>query len=130
MKILVVDDHPSIREVCAAILAQYGFTPVLAENGLEALELYREMRSEIALILSDITMPVMGGVELVRNIFEIDTKANVILMTGFSARPVVPEDLNKLCAILQKPFSPIQLIEAVKKCLEYQEQRHPELVGV
>jgi CheY-like chemotaxis protein len=106
MKILVVDDHPSVREVCAVILAQYGFTAVLAENGLEALELYREMRSEIALTLSDITMPVMGGVELVRNIFAIDPNSNVILMTGFSAPLVVPEDLNKI-TLVQIRFQPL-----------------------
>lgn len=124
-KILIVDDERLVRSVCDAVLKRSGFTTVLASNGLEALNLYQQWKPEIALTLSDISMPVMDGVEFVRKIFELNPTSNVILMTGFSPRETAPEDLKRLCGTVSKPFSPTQLLTAVKKCLEYQEEHHP-----
>ena len=124
-KILIVDDERLVRDVCQAVLKRGGFTPVVAENGLEALNLYEQMQPEIALTLSDVWMPVMDGVEFVRKIFELNPKSNVILMTGFSPYESAPEDLKRLCGVVSKPFSPSQLITAVTKCLDYQEQHYP-----
>jgi DNA-binding NtrC family response regulator len=130
VKILVVDDEQAVRDVCAAILARHDFIPILAQNGSQALELYQEMSSEIALTLSDIAMPIMGGLELARNIFELQPKSKVILMTGFSPEDIAPEDLKALCAVLEKPFSQSQLITAVKKCLQCENQQFPELANL
>ncbi len=125
-KILVVDDEPVVREVCRKILTRHNCTVVLCENGLEALKVYREMHSELALILCDISMPVMDGPTFVRKVFEHNPKSNVILMTGYNPVEVMPGDLRQLCSSVWKPFSSLQLIDAVKKCLEYQQDYHPE----
>lgn len=118
--ILVVDDDPLIRSICQKVVESNGFTSVLAENGEQGLSLFRDRHDGIALVLSDISMPVMNGIDLAHAIFEIKPHSNVILMTGYTT--LVPEDLQKLCAVLYKPFTPRQLIDAIKKCLDYQAQ--------
>ena len=126
-KILVVEDEPVVRSLCRAALSHYGFEPIMANDGLEGLELYRRHQSEIALILSDITMPRMSGLEMVDAMFALDQHTNVILMTGYDSHSEVPDRLQKICALLDKPFSVQELIIAVKKCLDSQKHKHPEL---
>ncbi len=125
-KILIVDDERLVREVCHRILTRHHADVVLCENGLEALKLYREMHSELALILCDVSMPVMDGPTFVRKVFEHNPKSNVILMTGYNPTEVTPGDLKRLCSSVWKPFSSVQLMDAVKKCLKYQIDSHPD----
>lgn len=124
-KVLVVEDEPMVRSVCEKILSRHNLVPICCENGVQALSVYHEMHSEIALILSDIVMPFMDGPTLVRQIFEHNPKSNVILMTGYSVAQAAPEDLKRLCSTIRKPFSAAQLMEVVKKCLDYQLGTHP-----
>ena len=123
--VLVVDDEPIIRSVCGMVLSKNGFTPILAKNGCEGISLYKERHSEICLVLSDIAMPLMNEVEMTHQIFEVESHPNIILMTGFNESVVVPEDLRRLCSMLSKPFTPVELMVAVKKCLKYEETHHP-----
>src|SRR5882724_6475391 len=127
-KILVVDDEPVVRDVCKAILHAHGFDSILAGNGMEGFDAYREKHHEICLILSDVSMPVMDGVEMIGKIFEMHPDANVILMSGYNFSDVVPVEVEKLCSLLKKPFTPRELIEAVKKCLKYDDEHHPVVV--
>ncbi|MEP6717198.1 MAG: response regulator [Terriglobia bacterium] len=126
MKILVVDDEPVVRRICGAVLERNNFVPVFAENGLEALNIFHEIHSELVLILSDVSMPVMDGPTFVRKVFQHAPKSNVILMTGFNPDQATPEDLKHICSTIRKPFTPAQLMTAVNKCLEYQKETHPE----
>lgn len=119
--ILVVDDDPLIRSICRKVVESHGFDPILAENGAEGLSIFRDRRVAIALVLSDISMPEMNGIEMVREMFTIQPHANIILMTGYSTHDL-PGELQKLCALIYKPFTPRQLGEAIKKCLDYEEK--------
>jgi DNA-binding NtrC family response regulator len=105
-KILIVDDEPVVREVCKVILRSDGFEPLLAINGREGLETYQQRHQEICLVLSDIKMPVMNGIEMVREIFEVDAHANVILMSGANLDELVPDQVRRLCSVINKPFTP------------------------
>jgi DNA-binding NtrC family response regulator len=125
-KILIVDDEPVVRNMCAAILRNRNFDPIVTTNGVEGLAAYREKHEEICLVISDIMMPFMGGIEMVRKLFEMRSDANVILMSGANLNELVPKELEKVCAVLQKPFSPGHLLEAVNKCLKYDAEHHPE----
>ena len=117
--ILIVDDDPLIRSICKKVVESSGFSAVQAENGLEALNIYRERHDGIALVLSDIAMPVMDGIALAQAMFALKPHSNVILMTGYTT--LIPGDLQRLCALLYKPFTPRQLLDAIKKCLDYEE---------
>jgi DNA-binding NtrC family response regulator len=71
-------------------------------------------------------MPLMNGIEMVREIFEMDTHANVILMSGGAhLGDLVPDELRRLCSVLDKPFTPARLLEAVRKCIRYETEHHP-----
>ncbi len=127
--ILVVDDDPLIRSMCKKVVESHGFSPIMAENGEEALNIFRANHNAIALVVSDISMPVMNGIDMAHHMFALKPHSNMILMTGYTAQ-VVLGDLKKLCALLYKPFTPRQLIEAIQKCLKYEESRETaELAG-
>ena len=124
-KILIVEDEPLIRDLCQAFLRSQGFDPIARSNGMEGLEAYRERHEEICLVLSDISMPVMNGIDMVRKIFEIESRSNVIMMSGHNLCHLIPDEVRRLCSVIEKPFTPKRLLEAVKKCLEYDKEHHP-----
>lgn len=120
--ILVVDDDPLIRSMCKKVVEAHGFSTILAENGAEALNIFRENPEGIALVVSDISMPVMNGIDMAQQMFAMKPHANMILMTGYTAQVLLGK-LKDLCALLYKPFTPRQLIEVIQKCLKYEEAR-------
>ena len=126
-KVLVVEDEPTVRNVCDLILRRNGFDPILAMDGVQGLSTFEERHEEICLVLSDVAMPNMGGIEMVRTLFETYHHPNVIMMSGRNLSDLVPEDVKRLCSIIEKPFTPKGLIEAVRKCLKYEEEHYPSL---
>ncbi len=116
-KILVVEDDPLVQELCKAVLSREGFEPITASNGIEGLETYRAKQEEISLILSDIIMPHMSGLEMVRRIFSNPCQASVIIMSGTPLSDMVPAEAARICAVLQKPFTNAQLLQTVNRCL-------------
>ena len=81
-KVLIVDDEPEILRTLKSYLALNGFTAYIAENGQKALDII--VHEKINIVLSDISMPVMDGLELLKEIRKIDFSIQVIMMTGFS----------------------------------------------
>ena len=128
-KILIVEDEPVIRDLCAKIMGSHGFESIVAVNGVEGLAVYQQRHEEICLILSDVTMPLMGGIELTRKLFEMDCHPNVILMSGYSLSDIVPDEVRRLCCVINKPFSASRLLEAVRKCLKYDSEHHSSANG-
>lgn len=104
--ILVVDDEPSIRRFLGQILKLKGLPAYTAADGAEALELYHAHRDEIALVLTDLNMPRLGGLELIRTIRGEPGSPAIAVMTG----RLQPETARALAAenvahILAKPFA-------------------------
>jgi len=110
--VLVVDDEPTIRGLVARMLMGLGFTPLEARNGLEAVELYGSYRSGIALVVTDVDMPVMDGLEAIDRMRELSPEVRVLVMTGTGRDLNVPG-----CLLLRKPFTLAQLSEHVKRSL-------------
>ena len=110
--VLVVDDERAIRGLVARMLMGLGFTILEARNGLEAVELYGSYRSGIALVVTDIDMPVMDGLEAIDRMRELSPDVRVLVMTGTG------RDLNiSGCQLLRKPFTLRQLSELVGRTL-------------
>ena len=82
--VLLVDDEEMVLEVGEELLTHLGYEVLLAENGQEALELYKKNQNEIDLVLLDMVMPVMGGGETFDRMKEIDTNVKVLLSSGYS----------------------------------------------
>ena len=91
--VLLVDDEPHIRKFVALILRQLGVLQTFeAANGQEALELYQ--REQPDLVLLDISMPVMDGLETLKNLMELDPDAVVIMLTSIVNRQSIDEALS------------------------------------
>jgi DNA-binding NtrC family response regulator len=89
----------------------------VAGDGLKGLTTFRENSDEIVLVISDVTMPEMNGVEMGRRIYSTSPATNVVLMSGLLPPELSPEEIAGLCAFLQKPFRAGHLTEIVKNCL-------------
>jgi DNA-binding NarL/FixJ family response regulator len=89
MKVLVVDDHPIVREGICALLAVVGDIEVVAEaaNGSEAIDMVRELQPDV--VLMDIAMPIMGGLEATRRICREFPKIKVLILTQYDDKEYV-----------------------------------------
>jgi CheY-like chemotaxis protein len=117
--ILVVDDEAAIRPTCRQILErQQRFRVLTASNGQEALDLFQRHRDEVRLVITDLMMPVMDGVELVRSLKALSPDIKVIAATGLDAE-ANREQLSALgvTEILLKPIGAETLLNAVRKQL-------------
>ncbi len=117
--ILVVDDEEGVREIATAILAEFGFEVLLASDGEEALELFKERADEISLVLLDLSMPGMGGIETFRHLKQHWEDVKVILSSGYTEEDAVSAFTGKgLADFIHKPYRPEELISKVRKVLE------------
>jgi len=113
--ILVVDDETLIRDLCAQVLE--GFRVEQAGNGGEALEILQ--RQNVDVILTDVMMPDMDGLTLLRKAKELDPTQVVIMMTGFADKDVVLQALRENADdFLTKPLNLLQLKTTISKALD------------
>jgi two-component system cell cycle sensor histidine kinase/response regulator CckA len=120
--ILIVDDDSVLQSSCTIALRRAGLRPIVARNGLEGLKEYLCGREEISLVVSDVRMPLMNGVDLVRGIFYHNPDAKVILMSDEPPPELEPKEHAKLCHFIRKPFTITYFLEVVKKCLDAAEK--------
>jgi CheY-like chemotaxis protein len=115
--VLVVDDEPQLRELLARTLTEAGFDVLQADNGKTALEAARGSTLPLTLLVSDISMPVMGGLELSRRFRALYPRVPVLLISG-NARWANP-DQSVLDGeqILRKPFTVSTLLSAITQML-------------
>ncbi len=111
---LVVDDDPAIRRLVVTLLDARGFRTLEAQNGLEAVQVFGSFHSGIAVVVTDVEMPVMDGLEAVARMREIDREVVVLMISGRAGELAQrrPE-----CGWLAKPFTPSQFLECLGKAL-------------
>jgi len=113
--VLVVDDEPAVRTLAQLILEQSGYTVLVAEDGREAVELFRRNAGAICAVLLDMTMPVMSGGEAFRLIREIRPDVPIVVSTGYSAETT--RELfaaGTVVAFVQKPYTAARLVERIR----------------
>jgi len=117
-KILIVDDLSFMRMIQKEILSQRGYVVVgEASNGLEAVEKYRSLRPD--LVLLDITMPQMNGLEAMRKIFSIDPQARVIMCSALGQQNLIVEAIRAgVKDFIVKPFKPERMLSAIERALK------------
>jgi DNA-binding NtrC family response regulator len=117
--LLLVDDEDFIRDLGTRILTKQGYTVLQAENGREALDLFRKDSSKISLVLLDLIMPEMGGTECLTELLEIDPKVKVVIASGYSADASVKETVQMGAkGFVSKPFRVKELLREVRKVLD------------
>ena len=118
-KILVVEDDESILGLMKAILKKLKYEPLTASNGKEAIDIYERHKNEICLIICDMIMPELTGIELIKNLRKINSKLKVLLITGY---PLGKNEINFLkqnkIIWIQKPFKIQAFSKIVHKTLE------------
>lgn len=110
--ILLTDDEASIRQVCGSILERSGYRVLLAANGSEALDLYCRRQSEIAAIVTDISMPVMDGTALIHALKAVNPQVRVIVSSGLPVQDGVAQALEAGARhFIAKPYEADKLLK-------------------
>jgi len=116
--ILVVEDEETVASLVTNVLEANGYTVLNAKDGLDALGIWELNDGPIDMVLTDVVMPNMGGVELVQELKESGFVPRVLFMSGYTN--LAPNRLARLdneAALINKPFSPKQLVERVRMVL-------------
>ena len=115
--ILVCDDAAFMRMMIKDILSKTGYNIVgEAENGAKAVEKYAETKPD--LVLMDITMPEMDGIQALKKIKESDPGAKIIMCSAMGQQAMVIESIQSGAKdFIVKPFQPDRVLEAVKKVI-------------
>ena len=113
--ILIVDDAAFMRMMIKDILTKNGYNVAgEAENGAKAFEKYNEVKPD--LVLMDITMPEVDGIQALKNIKAADPNAKVIMCSAMGRQAMVIESIQAGAKdFIVKPFQPDRVLEAVKK---------------
>ncbi len=116
--VLVVDDEEIVRLTAKHTLERYGYHTMLANDGVTALEAYRDQPGLIGLVLLDLTMPVMNGEETLRHLQTVNPRVKVLLSSGYNEVEAVQRFAGKgLAGFIQKPYTAAGLAEKVKEAL-------------
>ena len=115
--ILLVDDAAFMRMMLKDILVKNGYEVLgEAENGLKAVEKYKELNPD--LVIMDITMPEMDGIDAVKEIKKTDANATVIMCSAMGQQAMVIEAIQSGAKdFIVKPFQADRILEAVKKVI-------------
>ena len=116
--ILLVDDEAMVLEAGSKILETLGYTVIEANGGQEAVEIYKNSRNKIDMVILDMIMPVMGGGEVYDTMKELNPNVKVLLSSGYSIDGQAAEIMKRGCEdFLQKPYSVKKLSEKLDMLL-------------
>jgi CheY-like chemotaxis protein len=118
--VLVVDDEPGVRQFAARVLREEGFGVHEACDGAEALELIRGGAAQLDIVVSDVVMPRLNGVQLLETLMTSRPELPFILMSGYATAELGERGIMLPCGVLSKPFPPELLVSEVRRCLRNQ----------
>ncbi|MCA1959545.1 MAG: response regulator [Desulfomonile sp.] len=117
--ILIVDDEEPVRDLGQRILARAGYTVLAAPNGQQGLEIYRDRKAEIALVILDLVMPGMGGKECLAELLACDPSARVLIASGLLTDRQTKGGLeSSAVGFITKPFEINTLLRSVRAALD------------
>ena len=113
--VLLVDDEETVRGIGKDMLQEFGFTTITANNGREAVEIFKTT-PDISFVILDLTMPHMDGEQCFRELRQLKPDIKVIMSSGFSEYEVTQKFMGKgLAGFIQKPYKLSALKEAIQK---------------
>lgn len=116
--ILVVEDEEAILEISRTLLESLGYTVISAGTPIEALQQVAELKKPVQLLITDVVMPQMNGLELARRLAETNPGLKWIFMSGYTADVIAHQGiLDKGVHFISKPFSMSDLAEKVREVL-------------
>lgn len=115
--VLVVDDEPMVRRYAARVLLSAGYDVHEVGDGQQALDFLGVRTGLVDVVVSDIVMPRLNGVELMETLSRSHPDVPVILMSGYNPAELAQRGITAPCALLAKPFLPEALIAEVQRCI-------------
>jgi CheY-like chemotaxis protein len=117
--VLLVEDEPLVREIAMSALSDQGYRVLEAAHGEEAADIAREFEGDIALVLTDVVMPKMGGRELVERLRQDRPQIRVLYMSGYAAATIDEQDvIEPGTSFLRKPFALAEMLRKVRDVLD------------
>ena len=117
--ILIVDDHETIWDFLIDALSELGYSVLLAENGLDAVEIYEANPDQVDLVLLDMVMPKAGGHQTFLRLKAIDPNVKVLLSSGFVSENEVADLLEQgACGFLPKPHRLPVVLKEIRRVLD------------
>lgn len=114
--IVLVEDEEAVRELATESLQRYGYTVLAASNGDNALSICEEYKEKIDLLITDLVMPGMNGIELARRFLDFRPETPVLFMSGYSEDAVEHlKDMTQRQSFLPKPITPSSLSRKVRE---------------
>jgi PAS domain S-box-containing protein len=115
--ILLVDDEPLLRELGRTILENQGYQVLLAEDGMQAVDIFQRNRHLIDLVILDLTMPRLSGSDACRRMLEIDPGVRVLFSSGYFAEELTERE-DRIVGFIKKPYRQEELAKTVRASLE------------
>jgi len=114
--VLVVDDNPLILDIIEDEISYYGYKPIIANSGAEALKLAEN--EKVDLLLTDIMMPGMNGIDLAKQIIVSCPEVKILFMSGYVCPSLAHQGIpDSEYAFIQKPFAPNALVKKMRNVL-------------
>jgi PAS domain S-box-containing protein len=122
--ILLVDDEGSVLDLGERILTRFGYTVMTACSGEKALELYRQNKEQIDLVILDLIMPGMGGTKCLEELLKLNSHIQVLIASGYSSEDGTKEEIKKRArGSIIKPYNITQILKAVREVLDEDRSR-------
>ena len=116
--ILLIEDDQSVADLCKRVLSDAGYTVITAMDGPTALDMYRERKDKISLVILDLILPGMSGKDCLKELVKVDPSVSVLICTGFSPDRQTQEEIDPLVkGFVNKPYGATRLLEAVSAVL-------------
>lgn len=116
--ILLVDDEDTVRRVTSRLLQKLGYEVTTASDGNEALKILEEVEKEFDLILTDVVMPGMTGIEMASRVRELRPDQKILFTSGYTTREYGRAPGQPPKPFMPKPFSMADLSINVRKVLQ------------
>jgi len=118
-RILIVEDEEAVRKLVRRTLEKQGYHLLVAASGIEALELLRQHKRPVHLLITDVVMPQMGGRQLAEEMKAARPEIQILFISGYTEISIMRTGgLGKDEAFLQKPFTPMALARRVREMLD------------
>lgn len=117
--VMIVDDEEFVCMLAQRVLADEGYRVITARDGFQAIDMYRKLRDQIALIILDFTMPVMDGSDVFAELQMINPKVPVVLSSGFAEQTRLQKMLaSGLRGFIPKPYTQQKLLVQIRTILD------------
>ncbi len=117
--ILLVEDRASVRRLVSTILSREGYECIAADSGISALEVFRRDPERFDIVLSDVLMPGMGGIELARHVREIRSEIPILFMSGYAdSKQLADKQVAGNIELMHKPFTRKEILGKIREALK------------